>query len=330
MSATQHTIDDAATGVVPHIDTNDVVDAGFWRRWAALFLDQLILGAAFYGLAFVVIIGAGIAGGFGWLESIDADAPPAAIIVAYFGFIALYYVGAGLYFSLMESSRHQATLGKLALGIKAVDARGQRLSFGHAAGRWFAASLSYLTLYIGFLLAAFTRRKRALHDMVADTLVVDRWAYTDRPELQRRELGGCLLAIIAAAVLMVLVSILGILAAIAIPAYQEYTHRAKIVQASAETAPLRQEIAGFMAANGRCPDGDDLGLEASGGAHGALVGQIQVGEFDDGTCGMELKLGRIGPAELNDGQLWWELRADGSWQCSSSVENRWLPLECRG
>ena len=56
------------------------------------------------------------------------------------------------------------------------------------------ASLSYLTLYIGFLMAAFTERKQALHDMVAGTLVVDRWAYTEHPELQRRGLGGCVIA----------------------------------------------------------------------------------------------------------------------------------------
>lgn len=323
METTQDTAGAALSAIA-----DDVVDAGFWRRWAALFLDQLVLVAAFYGAVFVVAIAAGIAGGLGWFDSIDADAPSTGIIVVYLGILAVYYVGAGLYFSLMESSRHQATLGKLALGIKTVDARGRRLSFGHAAGRWVAATLSYLTLYIGFLMAAFTRRKRALHDMVAGTLVVDRWAYTERPHLQRRELGGCLLAIIIGAALMIVIAVVGILAAIAIPAYQDYTHRAKISQAVVETLPLRSAVAEFVANEGRCPDAGDVGIDS---ASPQMPGrQVTVGRLEGGNCGIELQLDGIGAAELNDGRLWWELGQDGRWQCSSSVDDRLLPIECRG
>ncbi|KAG1249896.1 hypothetical protein G6F66_015424 [Rhizopus arrhizus] len=49
--------------------------------------------------------------------------------------------------------------------------------------------LSSFTLGIGFLLAAVTERKQGLHVMICDTLVGDRWAFTDQPQLQRRELG---------------------------------------------------------------------------------------------------------------------------------------------
>src|SRR5690606_17022154 len=148
------------------------------------------------------------------LEAIDSDDPPAWVIAAYVGVTLLYYVAAGLYYSLMESSRNQATLGKMALGIKVVDRGGDRLSFPHALGRWFAASLSYLTLYIGFLLAAFTQNKQALHDMVAGTQVVDRWAYTDFPERQQRSLGGCVIAFVVVMLLMIVLAVGGIIAAI--------------------------------------------------------------------------------------------------------------------
>src|SRR5207342_3681907 len=127
---------------------------------------------------------------------------PAWWLPAYFAAILAYYIAAAMYYSLQESSGHQATLGKRALGIKVVDARGQRLTRKHALGRWFAASLSYLTMYVGFLMAAFTERKRALHDMVAGTLVVDRWAYTEFPERQKRELSGCLIAFLIGVLLM--------------------------------------------------------------------------------------------------------------------------------
>jgi uncharacterized RDD family membrane protein YckC len=54
------------------------------------------------------------------------------------------------------------------------DVNGQRLSFAHATGRYFAKFLSAITCGIGFIMAAFTERKQGLHDMVAGTLVVKR------------------------------------------------------------------------------------------------------------------------------------------------------------
>ena len=194
--------------------SKDVVYAGFMRRWAAFFLDSLILGIPLVILA--VVIAMAISGD-GMLVAMQSGT-----------FQAVYYLGIflikPLYFAGMESSVNQATLGKMALGIKVTDESGNRLSFGHALGRWFAAALSYITLYIGFLMAAFTDRKRALHDMVASTLVVDKWAYSEFPERQKRGLSGCLVVFL---IVMLLVPILAILAAIAISQYQDYALRAQ-------------------------------------------------------------------------------------------------------
>jgi uncharacterized RDD family membrane protein YckC len=77
-----------------------------------------------------------------------------------------------LYFALFESSPLQATPGKLALGLIVTDLNGERISFWKALGRNLAKGLSYLSCYIGFLLAAFTEDKQALHDIVASCLVV--------------------------------------------------------------------------------------------------------------------------------------------------------------
>src|SRR5690554_2536333 len=310
--------------------TEDIVHAGFWRRWIALIIDQLILGVGFYATAFAVAILVGIAGGMDWLDTLDSGDPEPVVAIAYIGFMLLYYVAAALYFSLFESSRHQATPGKMALGIKVVDRHGQRLSFGHALGRWVSAALSYLTLYIGFLMAAFTDRKRALHDMVAGTLVVDRWAFTDHPELQKRELGGCLIVFIIAILLMVLLTIAAILAAIALPAYQDYVQRAKVSQAMVETTPVRLLVAEFRETEGRCPSNDEGGIGPEDGLGGVYATRMTVGGFDDGSCGIELELGGTGHAGLDGGQVWWQLEADGQWTCSSSVDDRWLTAECRG
>src|SRR5690606_40469228 len=78
------------------------------------------------------------------------------------------------YYGWFHASNSQATLGKMAIGIKVVRGDGTRISFARGFARYFAMILSALTLGIGFLMAAFTERKQALHDILCDTLVVDR------------------------------------------------------------------------------------------------------------------------------------------------------------
>jgi uncharacterized RDD family membrane protein YckC len=77
-----------------------------------------------------------------------------------------------LYWALMHASARQATLGKSLLGMKVATLDGNRLSIGRSLGRELAKILSGLTLMIGYLLAAFTGRKQALHDFVASTVVL--------------------------------------------------------------------------------------------------------------------------------------------------------------
>lgn len=77
-----------------------------------------------------------------------------------------------LYFAIMESSSKQATLGKMAMKIKVTDLEGNRISFSRATGRYFAKILSMMIFFIGYIMAAFTEKKQALHDMIAGTLVV--------------------------------------------------------------------------------------------------------------------------------------------------------------
>ena len=101
------------------------------------------------------------------------------------------------YYAWFHASHAMATPGKMAVGIKVVRLDGDRISFARGIGRYFATILSGLIFGIGFLMAAFTERKQALHDMVCNTLVVDRWAFTTRPELQRRELGTVTVVVLA-------------------------------------------------------------------------------------------------------------------------------------
>jgi hypothetical protein len=82
-----------------------------------------------------------------------------------------------LYSALLESSRAQATLGKMVLHLQVADGSGQRISFARATLRfWIKAIFSLLTLGIAFLVAVFTERHQALYDIVAGTIVMPRGA----------------------------------------------------------------------------------------------------------------------------------------------------------
>ena len=76
-----------------------------------------------------------------------------------------------LYSAYLESSRNQATLGKLAIGAAVTDMQGNRITFARGSLRFFGKVLCVLTLFIGFLLIAFTAYRQGLHDKIAGTLV---------------------------------------------------------------------------------------------------------------------------------------------------------------
>ncbi|MGC1597749.1 MAG: RDD family protein, partial [Candidatus Acidiferrales bacterium] len=78
-----------------------------------------------------------------------------------------------LYYAWMESSQYQGTLGKMALGLTVTDLQGRRVTFARASGRFFAKIITGLIpLAIGYIMAGFTEKKQALHDMIASCLVL--------------------------------------------------------------------------------------------------------------------------------------------------------------
>jgi uncharacterized RDD family membrane protein YckC len=156
--------------------------AGFWLRFVAEIVDGLILGIPIGLIVLACFMAFGGAAWFHAHQNMGSDSPEAVqfmmafmgAMFAYFALIIVTLVAINwLYYSLMESSAHQATLGKMALGLRVTDMNGQRLSFAHATGRFFAKVLDrMIPLYIGFIMAGFTQKKQALHDMIAATLVV--------------------------------------------------------------------------------------------------------------------------------------------------------------
>ena len=138
--------------------------AGFWRRLAAGLIDVLLVGVAWFAVAFIFGFIYGLVVG----EEPDDPALNVLTLMAWAATAILVWP----YYALMESSSTQATLGKMALGIRVTDAQGRRVSFGRATGRYFSKIISGIILYIGYIMIAFTAKKQGLHDIIADCLVV--------------------------------------------------------------------------------------------------------------------------------------------------------------
>lgn len=126
--------------------------AGFWIRFAALIIDAIILSLV-YGIIMFLFMGG--------LTNPEPSVVP---------IILLTLIGVG-YFTVMESSSRQGTIGKRAVGIKVGNANGGQISFANALGRYFAKIISSAILYIGYLMAGWDPKKQALHDKIAHTYV---------------------------------------------------------------------------------------------------------------------------------------------------------------
>ncbi len=149
--------------------------AGFWVRFVAYLIDGVILGIPFFLVVMVLIF---MFGGLRLLARRGPVGPPdaafmAPMMLAFFSAFVFFLIAQWLYFAGMESSARQATFGKAAMSLRVTDVKGQPLTFGHATGRFFAKIVSGLIpLAIGYIMAGFTQKKQALHDMIASTLVL--------------------------------------------------------------------------------------------------------------------------------------------------------------
>jgi uncharacterized RDD family membrane protein YckC len=151
--------------------------AGFWLRFVAHIIDMFIctlLTAILLIFVFMLFMLVGYLVAASPERGSDLLNYSAVFLTSICGIIGTLAVLLShlLYFSYFESSKLMATPGKLALRIIVTDLNGDRLSFARALGRTVAKGLSYLLFYIGFIMAAFTAKKQALHDILANCLVL--------------------------------------------------------------------------------------------------------------------------------------------------------------
>ena len=148
--------------------------AGLWLRLVAFVIDAIVLSVVYLLMIIPLynyfapdpvyeFAGPGLV--------VDEPAIMNGWLVLDFSQVILAVTGI-TYYAIMEASRYQATLGKMAMELKVTDAGGGRLTFSGAILRNASKVLSSLLLMAGHLAMAFTKRKQALHDLIADALVM--------------------------------------------------------------------------------------------------------------------------------------------------------------
>lgn len=134
--------------------------AGFWLRFWAYLIDAVILSLLPLLVAVIIapLFFTGVAG--------------LAFLGVWIFIVPMVLAEGWLYYALMESSAYEATFGKRALKLRVTGMNGERVTFGEASIRYCGKILSHLMLNFGFIMAAFTQKKQALHDMIASCLVI--------------------------------------------------------------------------------------------------------------------------------------------------------------
>ena len=212
----------------------------FWNRFAASFIDGIIT-------SMVGGILGGVLGGF--YGAAGGTSEGAGVLGFCLGLILGW-----LYSAIMESSAKQATLGKIAMGLVVTDKRGNRLTFGRATARYFAKWLSGIILMIGYIIAAFTEKKEALHDMIAGTIV-----YQRQPPK-----AGRIIAVVLANLIKLygLIFLLGLLTAIVLPSFLLQANKAKQSEAKHYIASMNKGQQDYYAEMAEFSNKiSDLGLE---------------------------------------------------------------------
>lgn len=309
--------------------------AGFWRRFAAYIIDGVIVGVAavvlYLILAAVLVVPEAVAG---------RHPVAGRMLVLLVVFELLVITGQWLYFAWCESSHWQATPGKLVLGLRVTDMRGQRIGFGRASGRFFGKILSGVILDVGFMLAGWTARKQALHDMLANCCVVRRDGL-DAFERGGQDAGAtaasaragmpgwAIALIVAGACFFLIVPVIAIMAAIAIPAGQSYVVRTQVTEGLVLADAAKVAVDEYVAKTGNVPrDNAAAGLSDPAAIHGRYVASVEVDNgsvivtYGDGAsqaiAGDHLVLKPYGS------------RDSVQWRCGSpDIKVKYLPAACR-
>ncbi len=327
-----------AAGLLPtHYERRDL-HGGFWLRFVAAVLDWLILYAggmfvvgfvsAAAGAPFILLVrwGPGL-GGYAGLH------------------VLIFFIDmsvAWLYAALFQSSRLQASPGMLALGLRVTTLEGERIGFGRASGRYFSTILSALILCFGYFMIGWTQRKQALHDMIAGTLVVRKdglaryrsdvaaGAAASSAYVAGGLSAGAIAGIVIAVLFSVLVPVTAIIAAIAIPAYQNYIIRSQIAEGLSLSDAAKTAVAEFYGNTGHFPvNNASAGLAQPASISGSYVVGVTVRDGGE----VIVQYGNRANSQIAGHMIALAPTEEGgsiSWTCETiDVPQQYLPRSCR-
>lgn len=141
--------------------------AGFWIRAAAKIIDGIILWLV--STIFSLIAGFAMTMVFWGSTEQEAFHP---VMFVFYGLMYILQIAFNAAYATYFVGKYAATPGKMACGIKIVTADGGKVTYLRACARHFAEFLSAIILGIGYLMVAFDREKRALHDHICNTRVI--------------------------------------------------------------------------------------------------------------------------------------------------------------
>lgn len=148
----------------PVLAAGELNYAGFWIRFGAKFIDGLIIGIPLMVVYFALLLPV-------MASARTHSGPPNLGVLPFLLQAALIFVN--MAYQIFFLGKYGATPGKMACKLKVVTSEGGKISYGRAAGRFFAELLSGMICDIGYLIVAFDNpQKRALHDHICNTRVV--------------------------------------------------------------------------------------------------------------------------------------------------------------
>ncbi|PTU31525.1 RDD family protein [Stenotrophobium rhamnosiphilum] len=225
------------------VEIDQPVIAAFGRRIAAALIDGLVM---FIPATILIILP----------QAFLADT--SAMIVGQL----LAVLGNLAYFTLLHGGSHGATIGKRALDIRVVRDDGSQLGDMLALGRYLLLMLSAL-MVIPLLVPLFNRHRKGLHDMVCGTVVLEASSLTNENlDLNETVIGtwGSLSWVMVG--LMVVIPFAGgVVAAVSVPAYQDYVIRSKVAMAIEQARDTSEKVVAYRSEHGQWPTKPtDIGL----------------------------------------------------------------------
>jgi len=157
----------AATSVLMGATALDLTDYGsFSGRFVAVFVDGLLMLVAMLALTVVIALVFKVG-----VPDLQKPAQGAAMIG---GFLVVYLLAllAPAVYEIVMIGQQGATIGKKSRRLVVVRTNGEAVSMGRSVLRYLIKMFLSSILLIGYLMALFTAKKQALHDLIADTIVV--------------------------------------------------------------------------------------------------------------------------------------------------------------